>query len=247
METKGLIHLGSIVVANHLLRKGRPITHKAPHLRVNVEMNTNSEHRRQLQSPRFSFPSSPLIGESTREMLSFGISNGLSDAEKLEHRFAPQSPAGFAQRVSNNSKKSIQHTSKSIPLCDPLTPPKQKDITLPAFSRLRSQDTENVPRPELPHRWNRVLVEVMPCYSLPLAGAKETIHAYKTDKCVHTDCDHCKAFLYCIASATAVLCPECKSIGFVDSSSTHMKEELLGLGMTVEMVLSDPDRPCDTC
>lgn len=184
-------------------------------------------------------------------MLNFSISHGLSEDERVDCRFAANAPEAFTQRPLASPKKNklaASHVTKAAADEASGESPAHRDIPIPALlCRQRSAvDIERVTRPQKPQRWNRASIEVMPNCSLPLAGAKETLHAYRTDRCQHTDCEQCCTFLYCIESATMVLCPECKAISAVESSAAG-GEGLLGLGMTIQMLLSDPGRPNDAC
>lgn len=123
------------------------------------------------------------------------------------------------------------------------------DIKLPPLDikgqKRRNMDEDTVTKPDQPKRWNRMMVDLMPGLRAPLVGAKESLEAYRADRCFHTTCTECKTFLYFIITADLVLCPQCKAIS---PTSKHIPtltgdSTTLGLGLTVEHLLADPEIP----
>jgi hypothetical protein len=83
------------------------------------------------------------------------------------------------------------------------------------------------------------MVEVIPGYSVPLRGLKEAMHAFHQDNIVHADCSSCDTFLYCIDSASMVLCPTCRSISPVPNKGKNTATESLSIGLTVEHIVEE--------
>jgi len=85
--------------------------------------------------------------------------------------------------------------------------------------------------------WHRPLVEIHPGYSVPLRGSDETWHAYCHDNVASVDCTACLSHILCIASASMVLCPNCRMIsptyneGIMEGG---YPTESLGLGLSQE-------------
>jgi hypothetical protein len=82
----------------------------------------------------------------------------------------------------------------------------------------------------------------MPGFQAPLIGVKESLEAYRNDRCTHTNCFECGTFLYCISTADLVLCPQCKAISPTDKHIPILIENtvVLGMGLTADHVLADP-------
>lgn len=89
-----------------------------------------------------------------------------------------------------------------------------------------------------PPKWYRPLVEIHPGYSVPLCGSEETWHSYCNNAVVRVDCAVCQTCLYCVESASLVLCPTCKLISPVSENKTNnvtgTRTESLGLGLSKE-------------
>jgi hypothetical protein len=85
--------------------------------------------------------------------------------------------------------------------------------------------------------WDRPMIEVAPGYSLPLCGTLETMQALHLDRIIHVECNSCNVFLACINTAGMVLCPGCRTVSPVESTSQHISPTL-GLGLRVEDILS---------
>jgi hypothetical protein len=122
----------------------------------------------------------------------------------------------------------------------------QADISLPPLvkrQKSRNSDDDDVTKPCQPKRWQRTMVDVMPGFQAPLIGVKESLEAYRSDRCVHTHCYECDTFLYCISAANLVLCSQCQSISPTDKHIPLLIKScvILGIGLTVDHVLADPD------
>lgn len=128
-----------------------------------------------------------------------------------------------------------------LPSCD------ESDIKVPPLNfmgqRRRNTDEDSVTKPDQPKRWHRTIVDIMPGFRAPLVGVRESLEAYRADRCFHTTCTECSTFLYCIITAHLVLCPQCKAISPTSKHIPTLQEEstTLGLGLTVEHLLADPD------
>jgi hypothetical protein len=175
----------------------------------------------------------PTLGESTKNMLSF--------QDMMESK---QSEGGrpFVRRPPLRMHRSMEQPIFNRPpqKLSRQTPKTHADISLPPLtkpiSRCYSSPPVLAPREE--KIWHRVVVDVAPGHSVPLCGAEETKHALQKNCIVHTDCSCCGLFLYCINSASIVLCPSCRSISPVETNSQKVTESL-GLGLTVEHVLEE--------
>lgn len=83
-------------------------------------------------------------------------------------------------------------------------------------------------------KFDRPVLEILPGHFAQVCGSDETLAAYHEGDVNDHSCSACGTFLFCLASAGMCLCPECRSISPIDGGST----ELLGLGVTLEVVLS---------
>ena len=99
--------------------------------------------------------------------------------------------------------------------------------------------------------------------SIPLVGSEETVRALHQNQCTNVTCCDCATFLYCVDTATMVLCPECRSVSpilttsdpngnnlhsLTSSSNNHKitAQKLVGLGLTVECVVAEFNRHHNT-
>jgi hypothetical protein len=89
------------------------------------------------------------------------------------------------------------------------------------------------------------MIEVKPGIAVPLKGCEETWKAFCRGKVTETECSSCQTFLYCVATATVVLCPCCHFLSHVggndDEGQQHSDEGEgeggdVGIGLTVEDV-----------
>jgi len=85
---------------------------------------------------------------------------------------------------------------------------------------------------------DRLQVEIVPGYSLRLCGRDESLVAYRNGTVVELPCSSCQSFLYCINIACMVVCPECRSFTVLENVPDQGKD-LLGIGLTVEMVAEE--------
>lgn len=204
------------------------------------------------------------IGESTSKMLSFEdmlVTQHDTSGGKLErgtfrqpsllvaHPLVQQEPMKPRKKVTQPiipAEISISPIRRGVAknLSSPSVLVGQTDISLPPLwidvpSRgvPRSYTTTPVPKLRKETKWHREIVAVAPGCSFPLCGSKETLHAFQNDRVVHTECTSCESFLYCIDSASKVLCPTCRSISPVETSPSHDEMRRLGLGLTVEIAL----------
>ena len=98
-------------------------------------------------------------------------------------------------------------------------------------------------------QWDRAMVQVVPGYSLPLAGLQESIAAYQRQAIEETICEVCQTELFCIDSASMVLCPVCRSFspictnaaaaGTNEIGSSQSSSKQLGLGLTAELLADE--------
>jgi hypothetical protein len=84
---------------------------------------------------------------------------------------------------------------------------------------------------------NRRCIEVMPGTYMPLIGTDETKVAMKEGRMVHTCCFICNLQVVCTDEADCVLCPSCRGVSPITSSSSSSKarnnnETTVGLGLT---------------
>lgn len=99
-------------------------------------------------------------------------------------------------------------------------------------------------------RWERPMVQVMPGVEIPLVGSKESVEAIARQEIQETVCLSCQSELYCINSASMVLCPLCRSFSAIEDTSssgasTSRSSDLnasLGLGMTLELLAEELER-----
>jgi hypothetical protein len=203
-----------------------------------MNQNGKSSNRRQLAR----------LGESTQNMLSF--QDMMSENKPITAQDAPMDRLRLPRKpyrtaadhqpfrptpLSQGKFHVASHDKK------PTTAAVPQEICLPPLGsgvssrRSRTSCTDHlVPQPRQ-EQWHRTMVDVMPGYSVPMAGTQETMHALDRDHCTDTACVQCETFLYCIDSANMVLCPLCRSISPVSSTGAH--SETLGLGLTVEHIL----------
>jgi hypothetical protein len=91
---------------------------------------------------------------------------------------------------------------------------------------------------------SRLEVEVMPGVFLPLHGSQETLSAMQEGQLVSCTCFVCTRTIMCVSQASYVLCPDCRVVSPVESSSVSktMKRGAslsgeaggVGLGMKLE-------------
>jgi len=121
------------------------------------------------------------------------------------------------------------------------------EITAPPRSRsfkepVSSEKLASPPRRQMSYR-PRMTIDIGDGVSVPLAGSEETVRALHQDRCINVTCADCETFLYCVETATMVLCPECRSISPVASQAAERNDAALaGLGLTVEVVVAEYSR-----
>lgn len=162
--------------------------------------------------------------------LSLGPSKG-----KLNHR---EQSLNFKKA---SAKIAISHEDICLPGSISFRQSKSSSYSQPSIDTV-IQEPPSRRRQEPQEQWSRTMVEIMPGHSVPMIGTSETIHAWDRNQCTDTTCVQCETFLYCIDSASMVLCPACRSISPVETAAavtTSSQQELvnLGLGMTVEHIL----------
>lgn len=86
--------------------------------------------------------------------------------------------------------------------------------------------------------WDRAMVQVVPGYSLPLAGTQESIAAYQRQAVQEIVCPVCQTELFCIDTASMVLCPECCSFSSICAINAELEPQL-GLGLTVKLLAEE--------
>jgi len=89
--------------------------------------------------------------------------------------------------------------------------------------------------------WKRIDIEIVPGHNVPLLGSDESWHAFKNDNVIPTECSACQTFLYCIDTASMVICPSCRMVSPLDQNGC-IESEGLGLGLSVECVFDMLDR-----
>jgi hypothetical protein len=82
-----------------------------------------------------------------------------------------------------------------------------------------------------PMKWARQKVEVFPGHFVSMCGSEETWNAFCRKAVLDTSCAACATFMFCIDSASMVLCPSCRSISPIEGGQS----EYLGLGLTVQV------------
>jgi hypothetical protein len=77
--------------------------------------------------------------------------------------------------------------------------------------------------------------------TVPMVGSDETIHAHLGGNSIDTVCTQCATLLFCIQSATMVICPTCRCISPTENDTTKKmtptSDVHLGIGLTLEHVL----------
>lgn len=202
-------------------------------------------------SPKRAPPLTPLNRDPP---LSRGVAKSYSSNPKAQ----PLTPLNSGVATRNNSDLAPTNSppDRGVPKCmsssraPPRTPPPLSRA--PALNRTlpsrkapppsrgisRSCTSPPVLEPRGEKIWHRTVVDVAPGCSVPLCGAEETMYAFQQECVVHTECTSCGSFLYCIDTASMVLCPTCRSISLVETdSSPRNVSERLGLGLTVEIVM----------
>lgn len=227
---------------------------KAGHRSSTMNSNANSSNHRLLSC----------LGESTSNMLSFqdmtpencpiAVAERPMDRVRLQRKpFKQESttyhhayqPFPQSNKLPLQGKPSLD-TSHRKKVSNSLNP---REICLPSLDRVavrssgRSRIADPVdpetPRHRIePQQWSRSIVNVMPGHSVPMVGIQETLHAMDRNHCTDSACMQCETFLYCIDSATMVLCPLCRCISPVGSGGTTAPS--LGVGLTLEHILEDP-------
>lgn len=203
------------------------------------------------------------LGESTTEMLSFDSVRGLVDSRTTPtntaaargHLHEGVNPADRVRWSPSRNQPPLEQLKrdrpcksperKKSPLASPTkvvssTPPLKdiKDICLPALDLDGvAPPSEKAPPSKCFHRNNIEIGDNGA--SVPLAGAEETINALHNDSCKHATCLACETVLYCIDTASSVICPECRSISPVAAKPSLSSEGLIGLGLTVEHVVEE--------
>jgi hypothetical protein len=148
-----------------------------------------------------------------------------------------QSPIRQAQRrnVLEHIPSTAQRKMSSSPSRHALQQNRSADSALAPTSSGAScstSDTDN----KLYLQCNQKFVEIMPGFSLPLVGTQESLAAYQLGIVSEVECSACATELYCIETASVVLCPLCRS--FSPNNSTTAREQL-GLGLTVELLAEE--------
>jgi len=200
-------------------------------------LSPHKEHRKEPISPHKK-KDSPLIHnefeQRPREIqlppLDRGISRNFSSDATISSDVTFESEISLPvhRGASSSATTTSDHTWSS------------DNAVIPSKRSIQTYHHQQQPKPqstEAKETWSRPLVEVVPGFALPFHGSKETIHAYHNDNVIHTNCSSCATFLYCIDSASMVLCPSCRSISPVEVR--HTEEETLGIGLTVEHVLEE--------
>ena len=183
------------------------------------------------------------LGESTSKMLTF---RDMMESREVigrpplrMHRSMQQTASRSLQPTASRNKQQAPVSKKPKPMRK--LPP--EDISLPPLNRgvNKSYSSPPVLSPRQDEiEWRRSQIEVAPGYSVPLCGALETMYAFQKDWIVHTECTSCNAFLYCIDSASMVLCPSCRSISPVETNASNRNvQESLGLGLTIAHVMEE--------
>ena len=162
-------------------------------------------------------------------------------------RLQQSSPLKKAPPVIQLQKKPTRSASESVARSEPNCGPGDGSSSR---SRSRSNTnnnnnssitTDRLQKCSSAHslQWDRVMVEVVPGYTLPLAGLQESIAAYQRQAVEETICDACQRELFCIDSASMVLCPFCRSFSPIYTTTLVNDEEQLGLGLTVELLAEE--------
>lgn len=200
-----------------------------------------NEPPRENRSPSASLVDQP-FGRIIRSSFRPDEADQLCDGPKLPSCPDDRRKVSILKPVVEVAKKEINF----IPEIDFIP---QGEVSLPPLDlkcqKRRNSDEDSVTKPSQPKRWDRTMVDVMPGFKAPLIGVKESLEAYRSDRCVHSNCFECDTFLYCISAADLVLCPNCKAISPTDKHIPILIENsvILGIGLTVEHVLADPESP----
>ena len=78
-------------------------------------------------------------------------------------------------------------------------------------------------------------IEIVPGQWIHFHGAKETWDAFCEGRVTHATCTGCNEAMYCINTASMVLCPCCRDVSPI--FDTPVLEDGLGLGLTDESIL----------
>lgn len=152
-------------------------------------LSPHKEHQKEPISPRKikKPPAAPQMDIEIRPReiqlppLNRGISRNHSSDATICSDVTFGSEISFPHHSSSTISSSNRTFDSDVPV---VKPPKQPQLS----QHLRKQSTEE------PEKWTRPLVEVVPGFSLPFRGSKETIHAYHNDEVVHTNCK-CPVFI----------------------------------------------------
>lgn len=167
-----------------------------------------------------------ILGESTRHMFMF--SNECEDRLPLPTRSSSMRSEASADKFRPASITSMTKES---------TRRVQEDICLPPLI----VDTVSTPSPPPPQTkaeksaFRRNMITVGDD-ELPLVGGDETVQAHLHGETVDTCCIQCQTVLFCLRTATCVICPVCRSISPTEDGA-NAPERLLGIGLTLEHVL----------
>jgi hypothetical protein len=186
-------------------------------MNISNEFIIMHRHRNTMNQERLS-----TLGESTRNMFMF--SNECEDRLPLPTRSSSMRSNASAEkfRPSAMTKESPRRLHEDICL-----PP----LMVPAMSSPPPPPVET--KPEAPS-FRRNLINVGE-EELPLVGADETTHAHLRGETIDTCCIQCQSVLFCLRTATGVICPACRSISPTEGEVQGAR--LLGIGLTLEHVL----------
>ena len=102
-----------------------------------------------------------------------------------------------------------------------------------SMSSVGREESSPIPRGSLSRRQQREQIEVLPGLRLPLHGCEETIQAMRDDRMKYANCPVCTVKLYCIDTATYVLCPMCSIVSPAPESPDISQLLVNGVGLAI--------------
>jgi hypothetical protein len=148
--------------------------------------------------------------------------------ESAEDRL-PLPTRSSSMRSNNDGHKLFTAVKKTTQ-----RPPLEEDICLPPLMISASSIGPAPPAPFFP----RHMIHIGAEESYPLVGTQETIQAHLQGETMDTCCIQCQQLLFCLRTATGVMCPECRSISPTEvTAAADNPILLLGIGLTLDHVL----------
>jgi len=188
-----------------------------------------------------------------------------NDKKKMSYNGYRSKPKGCSCVVGGGQTLFHQHQQRGREVATRKQPCPQPSC-LPPSPLIPPRRTTSTRIHPVEKKWYRPLVEIHPGYKVPLIGSDETWHAYCQNAAIGVKCCACQTDLYCVASSTLVLCPNCRMISpaatttndddfaalggsnsaLISSSSAaekvDIKTDSLGLGLSLQYAVEEMER-----